>query len=278
MRDHGPLRTPTHAICLPNVRLRHNQVRSSLRSACVEDLANDVIRRLAAERHDRSAAHPARERIERLCHALVSDDPRSGADLIRRARMEGASIEAVLLRYLAEAARMLGTWWEEDRVSFADVMIGTCRIDSIMLGLRHQYTDRFTHPGRSAMFASLPGETHTLGIRMATELFRKEGWKIDLKVGATHEQLVRDIRRSQARLVGLSLSGERSLEALSRLVTAVRRGQPNAAIFVSGDATVELRGVLEQLDLDGIADDMATARNLMKVFWDDRIRERHPRG
>lgn len=43
---------------------------------------------------------------------------------------------------------------------------------------------------RSALFATVPGETHTLGITMAADLFWDHGRRIDLRTGLDHDALI----------------------------------------------------------------------------------------
>ncbi len=173
-------------------------LKSRLPEDSVESLAREVIRRLAEQDIDASVEAPSDDQLEHLCHALLSGDDHAGTQFIRDVRTEGASVEVVYLRYLAQAARMLGEWWEEDLVSFGEVTLGTSRMYAIMRALRRESLNEHTSPNRSAVFASVPGETHTLGVRMAADLFRKDGWDIELMVGMSHEELVSEIRRSKA--------------------------------------------------------------------------------
>ena len=121
-------------------------LKSRLPEDLVESLAREVIRRLAEQDIDASVEAPSDDQLEHLCHALLSGDDHAGTQFIRDVRTEGASVEVVYLRYLAQAARMLGEWWEEDLVSFGEVTLGTSRMYAIMRALRREFSQRAYFP------------------------------------------------------------------------------------------------------------------------------------
>ncbi|MEM9344149.1 MAG: cobalamin-dependent protein [Pseudomonadota bacterium] len=231
----------------------------------VESLAREVIRRLA-KRSGATTDGPSDEKTEALCLALISEDDTAGATLIREACATGASLQDIYLEHLAAAARRLGEWWESDRVSFFDVTRGTSRMYAIMHAISDQFPARCSCD-RCALFASVPGETHTLGVRMAADLFREDGWEIELKIGESHNRLVAQIERSKCGIVGLSAAGDHAMAALSKLVVAIRLGMPRRAVFVSGHIVEESEAQLELLDIDGTANDMDAAKALLDALW-----------
>lgn len=146
--------------------------KSQLPKGTVESLAREVIRCLTERDTEFSAKAPTEEQIAHLCHALLSDDDHAGASFIQDIGTVGTTIEVVCLEYLACAARMLGDWWDNDEISFMSVTLGASRMYAIMRGMQHRFAPRRNLPKRSALFASVPGETHTLGVndcRFATD-------------------------------------------------------------------------------------------------------------
>jgi len=243
------------------------QLKSQLPEGTVESLAREVIRRLTERDTEFSAKAPTDEQIARLCHALLSDDDHAGASFIQDIGTDGTTVEVVYLEYLARAARMLGDWWDNDKISFMSVTLGTSRMYAIMRGMQHRFAPRRNLPKRSALFASVPGETHTLGVRMAADLFRRDGWDINLKLGVTHDELVTYIQESDAILVGISAAGQHSLKALSQLVIALRINNPAAKVFVSGNAVNEAPETIGLMGVDGTATDVQSAKDLMASLW-----------
>ncbi len=250
-------------------------LRSHLRSVAVEDVAREVIRSLAEQNKPDAADKPSEDQIEHLCFALISDNDQAGATYINDARSAGASAGSIYLKYLASAARKLGDWWDDDLISFGEVTIGSSRIYAIMRAIRLEFPVPTSPSDKTVVFASVPGETHTLGVQMATDLLRRDGWQVELKVGETHDQLLSGIEQSNAEVIGLSAAGDHSTVALTRLVAAIRMRKPTAAVFVSGHVVEVERELLALLDIDGMVSDVASARLLLASLWDRRHSSPH---
>ncbi len=232
-----------------------------------------MIRRLASHNrnYDHVAHNPTTEELETLCAALISDDDTAAAAIVLGVRAEHVSAEAIYMKYLAASARMLGEWWLEDRATFVEVTVGTGRLFAIMRGMRHLFSPPAVSHRMSVFFASVPGEQHTLGVQMAADLFRDDGWDITLRTGLDHDDLVAEIERSPTSIIGLSIGGRHSIEPLSRLVAALRICRPRAPVMVCGHDIEEIRPILDLMGLDGIADEMADAKEQMAAIWDREI-------
>ena len=252
-----------------DIRLLKEQLPDDL----VANLAREVIRRVVSKGDtiEVDIDGPSPEDLEKLAHALIDTDDTAAPAIILGLRTEGAGAEAIYLRHLAAAARILGQWWEEDRVSFSQVTHATGRIFAIMRSMKHLFEPAVTVQGKAALFASVPGEDHTLGVRMAADLFRKDGWDITLKTGLDHDTLVAEIEHSRALILGLSMAGEHSLDALSRLVIAVRISAPHVAIFLSGQNVDEESPILKLMGFDGISNDIDDAKERLAELWADSV-------
>lgn len=236
-------------------------LKSKLPDSDLDNIVVEVLNRVKAQGqlHGSSVNAPSSAKVERLCYALISDDEEEGRRFIESVYEDGASLDAIYLSYLAEAAATLGEWWVSDDVSFYQVSIGTSRIYSIIRGMSYLFVPTRPVEVRSAVFAAIPGETHTLGIRMAADLFGKEGWDIDLIIGKNHDDLIAEIAQSRCRVIGLSAAGAHSAAALARVVIALRISNPAAAIFLSGQITNEAEDIISVMGLDGVVTDVPSA-------------------
>lgn len=246
------------------VQTKIRQLKARLPETSVETLAREVIRRLSEEAERVSVQSPNETQITNLCDALISDDDHAGADFIHEKQKEGATFEALYLNYLARAAHMLGKWWEEDRATFVEVTLGTSRMYAIMRALRRQLPEVGLIANKEAVFAAVPGEEHLVGIRMAADLFRKDGWDIELLIGKTHDELVAEITSSEVVIIGLTASSDGVLEALSKLVIALRINNPTVTIFIGGSIVADHHDTVSLLDVDGLASDFQTAKDFME--------------
>lgn len=211
-------------------------VRQSLPATTISALAHEVVKRVARNLYSSELADagPSSKEIDTLCDALLSDDPGAAAAFIENARLAGSSYDTLCLKYLSGAARRLGDWWDEDKVPFINVTIAAGRIYAILRILRLQLSMGAQDLRRAAVFASLPGENHTLGITIATDLARDRGWDIELFTGLSHDELVERLEQRQPRLICLSASGKRMLPALTRLLVVLRISNPNSRILIAG--------------------------------------------
>lgn len=243
-------------------------IRRTLPQSALSALAQEVVKRVADNLNVTLplAVMPRSEEIDLLCMALSSPDDTVAITLIEEAQRKGAGYEALYRYYLAEAARRLGTWWNEDKVSFYRVTIAAGRIYAILRILRLQKQVQSGDLRRTAMFAAVPGENHTLGIAIAADLARDQGWDVELFLGHSHDELVDVMTKRDTQLIGLSASTKRSLPALMKLIVALRISKPKAKILVCGPIVTtdfEFEGVTRA---DATASDFDTALALMETM------------
>jgi methanogenic corrinoid protein MtbC1 len=236
----------------------------------LQALANEVVSRLSANLHalEVAVAPIAPEQIEQLCSALVSKSPDRAATIISELRDEGTSIADIYQLHLAAAARRLGEQWESDELSFVDVTIGASRILGIMYSLRDAFRATRALEEQSVVFAAVPDEKHTIGISMAADLFRRDGWEVDLLLGATHDEIVEKVRVSDALVVGLTAHGVRSMAALVRVIAAIRIVNPAVYILVSGNIVEDADDLIELTGADGFAKDIDAGLSEMQRMLD----------
>lgn len=249
-----------------NIRRLHEKLPEEL----VVNLAREVILRVASK--ESAFAHVTQTATEEdqraLCDALVLDDDTAAARIVSEMRAEGVGADEIYLKRLASAARLLGDMWTDDEISFSQVTVGTGRIFAIMRGMRHLFEPVVPAQEKTAIFASVPGEDHTLGVHMAADIFRKNGWEIALKTGLDHDQLVAEIEESPTGIVGLSISGSHSIEALSRVVVALHICCPHTMIVVSGSNVEEVEPILALMGLDAIAATIEDAQEKLNGLWE----------
>lgn len=247
------------------------EIRSKLDPAALEEVAREVLRRVAqkASAVDPNDTPATREELELLCALLISAKPDSGLEFIERIRADGASIETVYLSYLGGAAQLMGEWWEQDRVSFFDVTVGSGRIYAIMCALNAKTVATVAAPAarRSALFASVPGETHNLGVKAAANLLEQRGWSTVLLVARSHDELIEEIIASSVPFVGLSAAGAHALPAMTKLIISLRIEDPAKRIIVGGNILAESENEIHAMKPDAVAIDMPQAYAVLERMW-----------
>ena len=228
-------------------------------------LAKEVISRLAARGAGAGSEHVM---AANLADALTSRDDNAGMQLVMRSVAQGVACEDIYLKHLAGAARILGEKWSRDELASPQITIAAARIYAIMRGLSSHFTPNALPDGRHAVFATAPGEKHTIGITMATDLFRREGWLIDLKVGRTHDELLAELAETDCAILGLSATTPAALRGLIRLIAATRVSHPHIKIVVSGHLAETEPRLRALTDADYVSTKLDTLRVVMKDLYD----------
>lgn len=238
-------------------------VETELPQDAISNLAREVVRRLAFRmpRHENVADLPTQSEIDLLCAALLSGDDRAADQFILAARRDGVDTAAISRGYVAGAARKLGQMWDDDRISFIDVTLACGKLYGIIRGLRHVLAPQIIQgrETRPALFALVPGETHTLGIEIATDHFRRDGWDVDMLMGLDHDAMVAEADLRHYEAIVLVANSDRMLEPLTRLSLALRITQPLAHIIVAGGILDHHPEILRLVGAEAVMADLDSA-------------------
>ena len=229
---------------------------SDLVILALSELANGPVRTEASEDTMRDLPVP---HVTAMARLMADPDSDEAEVLVTDLLEAGVSVRDLCLSHIAPAARELGRLWQCDLLPFAEVTIATARMQTILHSLPGAPRTNLCHPHRAALFAATPGETHTLGVVMAVDHFRRLGWDVGVLLGQEHDALVRQIIADARPVVGLSCAGGHSLDALKRLIDDIQARRPDVAIVVSGSITSEPEAIAMLPDFDGISETLETA-------------------
>ena len=250
--------------------------RDKLRPDAIERLARDVVERLASSRdHGASlpeAVAPATVRadmVEVFCDVLLTPD---GPAALRFLEDELASIvtnRADLYGYIAAASRRLGERWDADEITLLEVTVSVGKLYALVrsVGSHHDRAPISSDPQKVALFASVPGEKHTLGVTIGAEVFRDAGWDVDLLIGRSHDELLQHAQAARPSVIGLSLSTAAGLDALARMVVALRLVLPTALVAVADGPDTDEATLRNLVDIDLVITDAQSAeRELSRLL------------
>ena len=232
-------------------------------------LVDEVVTRLLTRRKRQTGADGlvSDHDLETFCHALLAREDSGAADMIQKLLRAGASFDHIYLGYVAGSAEKLGIWWEEDRIDFVQMTISAGRILGILRALRHHFRPRRVSLDRSAVFMSVPGEDHVIGVTMMADVLRREGWQISLKVGMNHDELVEELGQSGYPIIGISASTPERLVALTQLVVGLRVENPGALILVGGQITAHEADLKTLTGADAVAGSVEQAGSEMERLY-----------
>jgi methanogenic corrinoid protein MtbC1 len=215
------------------------------------------------------------ERLELFCTHLLNDDPDAALALIQKERRDGLSARDIYFGYISGSAQRLGRMWEEDEASFSQVTSASGYLYALMRALRPVGRDATPGaPGRKhALFCTVPGENHSLGVSMAADLFRRQGWDIDLKLGLSHNELLDRIAVGKPEIVGLSFSNPERLSDLTQLCVSIRLSLPHTLIVVAGPGVVDPDQLQQVTDVDMVFTDVDEAEQQLARLMHMRGRD-----
>jgi MerR family transcriptional regulator, light-induced transcriptional regulator len=201
-------------------------------------IALDIIPRLLmGHRVEERADNPPRLRgrftdVDRagfLSDALELSAPQLSAKL-REMMMWGHDLDSVLLDLLAPVARTLGEMWERDSITFIDVTIAVQKMQQVLRDICQSVTtDAY---GPHALLLPAPGESHSFGLVIVSELFRKRGWYVAGGLPVTSRVLVNMVNTQPYAVVGFSLSNSELLGNLKAAIKSVRKSSAYRDVLV----------------------------------------------
>ncbi len=214
---------------------------------CLEDLIRSrVLPEVAASNGIRGArAHP---RVAELAGLLLKDAAGPVETLLGQATAKTQSLLSLRTTLFEPVARLLGDMWLDDTCTEAAVILGLYLLQS---AVRRLASLRPVHcaggsPGR-VLVALLPGETHLLGVALASDALHDGGWGVTVAFPADLDALMRQLRSERCDALHLTLSDvfrrEESLPMLRRAVQMARSNAPDRTlrITVSGRMFAESR-------------------------------------
>ncbi|MDF1749644.1 MAG: cobalamin-dependent protein [Alphaproteobacteria bacterium] len=195
--------------------------------------------------------------IDDFCQLILKQEVPVAFSYIEAIQIQGMKLESVFLDLLAPAARSLGTMWDEDTVSFADVTVGLSRLQQILRELSPN-TDTTMDEiavGHRALLASVPGDQHTFGVFMVEEFFRRGGWDVVTCVLESSEELLELAAIEEFSIIGFSTGRDDLLDQLASDVRSLYRVSKNkdVRILVGGRCFLDDPGLLQKIGADGTA-------------------------
>lgn len=191
-----------------------------------------------AQRRARADATSAKW-IARLRAAVTTPDPAERDSAISEMRASGVSVAQICDVYVPAVARELGDEWCADQVSFADVTIGSARLQALLRDSALSAEDP-NGPADDIMVMVLADEYHTLGAMVLTGQLRRFGASVRLVLGRPAEEVRHIATDSDFDVVMVSVALSDDLGAVHQTITALRRATEGKVPLIVGGGIVEI--------------------------------------
>lgn len=165
----------------------------------------------------------SRHFVELLRDNAVSESHGQAGAILKAMRDARISDAEIVDHYIPEAARSLGADWHASRRSFADVTIGTARLQSLLRDFAEEEpteSARVAAPGIALVV--MPGEFHTLGAMVLGCQLRRLGASVRIFMGESADEICDAIAADQFDAVLLTISRDDVLASVSKLAERLR--------------------------------------------------------
>ncbi len=206
----------------------------------VAHFAAEVVARLV--KGERAAGSQLKEPlVQRLMQAVSTGDPDALAALraeFKRGRISSADMAD---HYIPEVARRLGKGWADDCVTFADVTMGTARLQAILRDIGQDwFADAAGASEGPTLLVILPeGEHHTLGAMVLAARLRRSGVSVSLRIGDTAPVLATFVRDRSFDAALISVACFERLDYSAKLVRTLKEATKGRLKIAIGGAVLE---------------------------------------
>ncbi|MCR9255099.1 MAG: cobalamin-dependent protein [Alphaproteobacteria bacterium] len=195
---------------------------------------------------------------EQFCEDVMTQGTERLATIVEALYRGGMPLKEIYLHLLGPAAAHAGHLWKEDKVSFVDVTLALNRLHQVVHRLRALLPPvPTTEDANRILLTTLPGDQHSFGVTLLTDLFRQAGWTVYEASGDTANSLCARISSEWFDCVGLSVSNALTVDTVAPLVSRMRDASSNRDLkIIAGGHMLEDKAEMAQmLDVDAIVCD-----------------------
>lgn len=188
-----------------------------------------------------------------LHNAVLGRDPETAKQVVHDLVASGVPAVDLADFYIPEVARKLGDQWCIDELSFANVTIGSARLQSMLRSLGPDWSGETTgQKATASILLVVPQEVyHTLGALVLGGQLRRKGLSVKLVLGGKPQDVAIHVESAHYDCVFISSSRGETLESLHRLVEAVKTATLTPPPIVIGGTILEVEPIETITELTG---------------------------
>lgn len=203
--------------------------------------------------------------IEQLVSAALSSSPNACQTAVAKFLALGISPERIADAYVPEAARKLGESWCSDEIGFANVTIGSSRLQMVLRELGKVWIGNDVAAACAPTILLIVGNDihHTLGASVLAGQLRRKGISVRLMLNATPAEAADQARRGCYDSIFISASCGEKVENLRKIVDSIKQDLDAAApIVIGGTILTEVKDVRMRTGADYVTNDPDEALTL----------------
>ena len=169
-----------------------------------------------------------------LALALLDGQSNDAFQILETLYSNQTTVASIYQNYVTKAMQEIGRSWEEDEITVADEHLATSTCDFVLAKFHSVvYKKPLTASSKNAMFFSVEKEQHSLGMKMAAQIFEQQGWNVRF-MGANLplNYAVEAAERFSPDVIGISLTIIHHLDQLKEYVDALEAINSHPQIIV----------------------------------------------
>lgn len=180
--------------------------------------------------------------LRALWAAALSSDRSACRSIIQHALADGLQADLLADCYIPAVAHQLGEMWCADTLGFAQVTIGTARLQALLRDLGPEWTADQTASADAPLIllVSPQNDQHTLGTVLVAGQLRRRGYSVRMALDPAREELLQMMQQMAFDAVFISASQSESLEKLRRMIDFLRKAPDSPPSFAIGGGIVEM--------------------------------------
>lgn len=229
------------------------------------NLASDVLKTVAKQRVCGRGLLDVKS-MDYLRRSVLRMDT-SASVIVEKLRGRGLSDCDLVDHYIPAVARRLGADWVADRLGFADVTIGTSRLQSMLRELMEGdgSLDHSAHKAGVAVIV-MASDFHMLGAMVLTMQLRRLGVSARLLIGVEFEDSIFAHQAHKYDAVFISASSTKMLPELQSFIKKLRReAGKNTPIVLGGSILGSNEGIETLTGADFATTDVVEALQLCQL-------------
>lgn len=172
--------------------------------------------------------------IDRITQLLLSTEDGAFELAISVLKTHGVSINYIVLDLIPTIARRLGKQWEDDTLSFAEVSIGTNKLERVIHKLDYlfQVTQLEKRGNHSILITTFPESQHSLGTLILSNYFIHSGWRVYRPENNSLKSISKELETNSRDAIAISISCDEQLQQLPNIISTLREKSQNPKIMV----------------------------------------------
>lgn len=204
--------------------------------------------------------------VMRLLNAAMSRSQETPLAAAESIIAQGVPAEVIIDDVVPRAARMMGEEWVRDASGFADVTLGSMRLQSLVRQLSANWTADGAEATLSTVLLWMPeAAQHTLGATVVSTQLRRMGHSVQFAPGRGLAELRETISSDRYDGVVISASYSESPEDVKAIVDTVKAHNAAVPIIVGGTVLKHNTSLARQTGADVATNDLECATRLFSA-------------